>query len=383
MPRRPNDLTVVGFAVGASALLAVATATVSPSSPPAGAAGSSFSAAPEGGRAAFLLLGELGRRAERSYEPLAALRAEPARTTLVLANPAQAPSEQDRRALARFVDRGGIVLATGRIGAMFLGVAARDASPHLLPQVYGPIAPSALASGAPSIAMQPETGMGGPAEGYLPVYGSESAPVVQAARIGEGLAIWWAGATPLTNGAIARESNVALLLNALGGSDRRVIWDEFYHGHSRSLWSYLSGTPLAWAGAQALLLALAAAMTWSRRRGPVRSPVVAARTSPMEFVETLGGLYGQGGAASAAVASAAARLRRELIALCGMAADCPDNRLATAAASRAGIEAEPLRALLVSSREAARDPTLRAAEALPIVQRLQAMTASVVGARRR
>jgi hypothetical protein len=53
----------------------------------------------------------------------------------------------------------------------------------------------------------------------------------------------------------------------------------------------VSDTPLLWAMAQAGLLLLAVLFTFSRRSGPVRPLIEPSRLSPLEFVETLGGLY--------------------------------------------------------------------------------------------
>jgi hypothetical protein len=52
---------------------------------------------------------------------------------------------------------------------------------------------------------------------------------------------------------------------------------------------------------QSAVLALAAIFTFSRRSGPLRPMPPESRLSPLEFVETLGGLYQQARAASVAV----------------------------------------------------------------------------------
>ena len=49
------------------------------------------------------------------------------------------------------------------------------------------------------------------------------------------------------------------------------------------------------------LLAIAALLTFSRRSGPLRPVPPPSRLAPLEFVETLGGLYQQAHAASVAV----------------------------------------------------------------------------------
>ena len=104
--------------------------------------------------------------------------------------------------------------------------------------------------------------------------------------------IYWASALPATNAAIDEPGHVELLVNAIGPPlDRRVLWDEHYHGHRRSAWSYASGTPLPAALAQLGVIGLAAFVTVSFRRRPLRAVPDPPRTAPLEFVDTMGGLY--------------------------------------------------------------------------------------------
>lgn len=371
MPRvRSGDLTIVIVACSALAVLTAAGAAATATSGPA-IRGSSFSAAPGGAKAAFLTLKQLGYVAERSYEPLTAITAEPARTTLVLASPLEGPSAMDRRALEAFVAAGGRVLATGSVGARFLGGRAPTPASAVAddPRSYPAVSPGVLTTDAPSITMSPEVTDVLLNDTYHAVYGSPTEAVVRQASRGRGLAVWWAASTPLTNAAIRDDGNLALLLNSLGEPGRTVLWDEHYHGHSRTLWSYIAATPLPWAGAQLALIALAAALAFSRRHGPVRGVVEDPRTSTMEFVDTMGGLYERAGAASAAVAAARLRLRRVLTAASGLPPDADDNRLAAAAAPRVGVDAGEMADLLDATR------TVEADNALSSVQRLQTMTA--------
>jgi hypothetical protein len=384
MPRiRPRELTLA-LAGGAALVGLVALTAAAGTGNDATSPGSSFSNLPDGARAAYLTLRQLGYRVERSHEPLAALSAEPGATVLVLANPRIGLSNQDRRALTDFVERGGIALLTGVGGALALGA---DALPELVPlldrepRTYHAHDTSDLTAGAGEIRMAVEVRRVSLGADYVAVYGTGGEDVVLAARIGEGRVVWWAGSTPLSNGAIADADNFELLLNVLGDGDRTVLWDEHYHGYARSLWSYAAGTPLPWAAAQVALLALAALLTWSRRPGPVRPRVQDARTSPMEFVETMGGLYQRAGIAQAAVASAAHRLRRGLAASSGLPADARDEQLAAAAEGRMGFSRESLVALLREADDAAREPADVAA-ALDVVARLQAATARAHASRR-
>lgn len=377
MPRvRTRDLMLA--ALGGTVLVGLLALTASAGTGnEAVGAGSSFSNRADGARAAYLTLRELGYQVERSHDPLTAIVAEPASTVLVLASPGVGVSDQDKRALTAFLERGGVVLATGLGGALALGseVKAQPLSDRER-YTYHPPADVDLTAGAPAITMAPE--LRNPAlVSYERVYGPAHEPVVMRARIGAGQAVWWGGSTPLTNEAVGEASNFELLLNVLGDGTRAILWDEHYHGHARSLWSYAAATPLPWLLAQSALLGLAAMLTWSRRPGPLRPRVVDPRTSPMEFVETMGGLYERAGAAAAAVETARRRLRRLLASSSGLALETPDEQLARAAAARTALDGDALSDLLGDSvRASGRD----SAAALSVVQRLQAASAAVSAA---
>src|SRR5439155_12178418 len=119
----------------------------------------------------------------------------------------------------------------------------------------------------------------------------------------------------------------------------------------------------------------AALATMSRRQGPVRPRVVDTRTSPMEFVETMGGLYEQARAAAASVGVARTRVRRLLLAECGLPSDSSNDALAHAVSDRLGADGRGVADLLDRSDAAAVRPSLRPSEALALVQQLQALGA--------
>jgi hypothetical protein len=156
-----------------------------------------------------------------------------------------------------------------------------------------------------------------------------------------------------------------------------VIWDERYHGHTRSAWSYTEGTPLPAALTQLAVLGLAAVLTVSFRRRPLRAVPEPPRTAPLEFIDTMGGLYARAGAASTAVGVALAQLRRRLIGVAGLPADADDTRVAKAAAAHAGLSAEALGALLARARDAGGRDSLTARDALAIVRQIQDAARSV------
>jgi hypothetical protein len=375
---RTSDVTVLGVAGAGIVLVTVAAFLASPPDLAPRENGSSFAAHGNGGKAAFLLLKELDYDVQRSYEPAAALARQPEETVLVIANPTRTPSQQDVRALKAFLERGGVILATGPIAAAFVpgAPAAPDATgtQQRAPVAHGAAIPSPLTAGAASIDMSSGATKLPLESAYVPVYGTADEPAVVTARIGSGQAIWWAGSEPLFNVSISRPGHVELLLNAIGPPESRtILWDEFYHGHNRSLWSYVAATPLPLGIAQLGGIAALALFTYSRRRRPIRARVTEPRTSPLEFVETMGGLYQRAGASAAAVATVRAFVRRRLLAACGLPSTSSDDRLAQASAARMGLDSTKLGTLLSDAATASIDPELTVRQAVQIVVELQAV----------
>jgi hypothetical protein len=336
-----------------------------------GVRGSSLSSGAAGAKAGFLLLRRLGYVAQRTFDPLVSLEAEPATDVLVLMAPQLRPSTLDVAALARFVEAGGVVLVAEE--PAWLPALTRGPVRKSMATTPAPVAATPLALGAPAIRMDH---LGGAAAGepnppYATIYADARGAAVIAARIGRGRVIYWASALPATNAAIDEPGHVELLVNAIGPPlDRRVLWDEHYHGHRRSAWSYAAGTPLPAALAQLAVIGLAAIVTVSFRRRPLRAVPDPPRTAPLEFVETMGSLYERAGATNTAVAVALAHLRRRLIAVSGLPADADDATLARTAAGRAGMSADALAALLARARDAERR-TITADAALSVVRALQ------------
>lgn len=430
---RATDLLILSVAGLLTIALTVASFLLAP---PAGVVdrASTYSARHDGAKAAFLLLKELGYDVARSFEPIAALcpaaecaggarpeferrdearesaasaasdaaagvgapRFSPDRAILIVASPSRTASQQDRRALQRFIEAGGVVLATGD-AADFLPRLGRTPSLRLAvpPAERYEAAPgaSALTRSASVVQIAPEVVSASTAPDYATLYraaprpgetgarGAAGRAGVLAARFGRGDAIWWIGSSPLLNGTIDDPGHVELLLNIVGPpGDRLVVWDEYYHGRSRGFGSYLAGTPLPAALAQVGLMALVALFTFTRRRGPILALAEEPRASSMEFVEAMGALYAKAGAASGAVEIGRARLRRLLVVATQLPSGSSDEQIARAAAVRYPLDAGELIELLSASAGAADAPNLAPARALALSQRLQA-TAAIVGGR--
>jgi hypothetical protein len=376
--RRPGgsrDLIVVLVAAALMLLVAGATAVIAPPDEGLGVRGSSLSSGAAGSKAGFLLLRRLGYVAQRTFDPMVALDANPATDVVVLMAPQLVPSTLDAAALARFVDAGGVVLVAEQpawLPSLRRGPVRASNATTPAPAVASP-----LAVGVPAIRMDHVGQHGEPHPPYTTVYADARGAAVIAARVGRGRVIYWASALPATNAAIDEVGHVELLVNAIGPPlDRRVLWDEHYHGHRRTAWSYASGTPLPAALAQLGVIGLAAMLTVSFRRRPLRDVPDPPRTAPLEFIDTMGGLYERAGAATTAVAVALAHLRRRLIGVAGLPADADDATLSRNAAGRAGLASESLAALLARARGAATGP-LSTAAAVAVVRDLQEASRSV------
>jgi hypothetical protein len=381
---RTSDLTVLAIAAAGTVLLTIASFVAAPPDTQPRNDGSSFATHADGAGAAFVLLKALGYEVERSYEPLNFVRADPERTTLVLANASTRPSDQDVRALRSFLERGGRVLLTGPLGHFFVsGLPDRVAGRASQAKRRIASLPSPVSSGVPEIEM-PSASVPLPADSpFVPVYGGYGDAAVAIARVAQGTVVWWAGSAPLANRGLGDTGHVELLVNSLGPSaERRIVWDEFYHGHTRSFWSYLAGTPLPAAFLHVAALSGLAVFTFTRRRQPIRPPVVEPRTSPLEFVDTMAGLYGRARAAHAAVAAVRSRVRRRLLEIAGLPASASDERLAEAAQERLALGVD-LAGILLRSREHAADSTITSTQALATVAELQAAAASADASPRR
>lgn len=377
---RASDLRIVAAAGVVTVLVSAASFLVAPVDDTPAVEGSTYGSHPGSARAAYLALRRAGVPVERSFEPLAQLRAVPSATVLVLADPIAGPSDQDRRALRAFVTAGGIVLATGAVGASFLpdmpsefsrpqgrGVAVSEAR-AAMPSPLTLRAPSVQVSRGPSLP---------PWSPYVPLYGDDRAPAALAADLGAGRAIWWASAAPVTNERLADPGHAELLVNAVVVGSRVVLWDEHYHGHTRSLWSYIAGTPLPLGLAQLGLVFVAGLLAFSRRRWPARRVEERPRTSPLEFIDGMGGLYERAGAAAGALRTVRTRVRRTLCSACGVASTTSDAAVSRLVAQRTSLDAGHVRRALERSDESRHPAPITPAVARELVAELQRIAARV------
>ncbi|MGB2623094.1 MAG: DUF4350 domain-containing protein [Candidatus Acidiferrum sp.] len=340
---------------------------------------STYSSQSGGALAAYLLLSQLHYPVRRWESPPTELDADPETVMLILAEPLQPPSKKEQKALAEFVEEGGHVLFTGsNIRSYFPNALLSNVPPEPGWKTLSPIIPSRVEHGARRVTLQPEAYWGKLSPYQLALYGAPDAPAVVSWSLGDGEILWWAGSTPLTNAGITKDDNLPFFLNTVrnwsGGAPYHIYWDEYFHGQRSSLWSYFGKTTLAWGLLQFALLAVAIVLTFSRRSGPVYVPAGVSRLSPLEFVDTLGGLYQRAGAASSAVGVSYQRFRSVLSRQLGLPSNTPDGELGLAAEQRLGWKDEGAGELLRRAAASKFVPKFSQRDALELVQSLERFT---------
>jgi len=334
---------------------------------------STYLSGQHGARAAYETLLRSGYPIDRWERPLGELAATAGPDTVVIFADPLTREPGNMKAVRQILERGGRVLSTGYWGAFILPGEASDtpqvfdfAACKLRPEGLNPLA----GSGEVWMVPQATWKAGNPA--HRVDYSCAGEPAVVEYEWGKGHAVWWASSTPLENGTLARANDLDLLLNSLGPREgHHFYWDESLHGEIRSTWSYASGPAwtMLWCGLA--VLGLLVILSFSRRAGPVRELPAAVRTTPIEFLEALGSLYRNAGAASTAVAIALERFRRHVLRLCGLRGRQMDaTELATVLRRRFPQTDAALEADLKECEEAAWGETVTAREALKLIQRL-------------
>lgn len=335
---------------------------------------SSYSTASDGGKAAYLLLEQLGYRVERWDRSPGELPEHPSGITLILGAPSIGISVEAREELDQFISRGGRVLATERLAADLLP------GRHELTKIpnkpdwktFHALLPGPVTRQAPEITMRPQARWQAPGIAYLSHYGDGEGPVVVTYPWGDGQVEWWADSHPLSNSGLTKASNLELFLNSVGPPKRRrILWDEYFHGQRPNLLLYLAKTPAPWFAFQCAVLLAALLLTFGRRSGPVRPLAVeSSRLSPLEFIETLGDLYWRKHAAPEALEIAYRRFRSLLLKRLGLPASAVPERIWRGVHDRLGWDDPDFYTLLQKCERALRTRSVDEAEVLRFVREL-------------
>jgi hypothetical protein len=328
-----------------------------------------YSTAPQGAKAAYLLLRESGYRIDRWEHPPAEL-ADPQNALLIIADPLDVPSQADRDALEKFLSDGGQVLLAGTYAPVFV----YEPGPAPLPVSLGwnrfrAEAPSPFALNAPEIDLNVVAGWSKTGSG-VGLYGDESRFTVMQYAHGKGRVLWLASSSLLSNAGLRESGNLEFLLTAVGSKSRHVLWDEYFHGHRITAQAAMNHPQLAWLFGQLGFLAVAILLTFSRRSVPQRAQAAESRLSPLEYVRALGDLYEHAGAANVAVDIAYERFRYLAGKRLGLRSSASNSDLARAAADRGPIDRGDLQGLLDRCESARFFEDLSNKEALALVQRL-------------
>src|SRR5579864_3512204 len=194
---------------------------------------SSYSTASGGAKAAYLLMLRSGYNVQRWERPLNEL---PKTATVILADPLEAPTREERDSLKSFLSDGGRIIATGMFSGTFLP--ENDSVPDMLlgmtSKKAAAVSPSAITRAAPEITIAPQARWPSYSAAYS-LYGDGDEIVVVKYPYGRGEVLWWAAATPLTNEGLKEPGNLEFLLACLGDTKSPVLFDEYIHGDRKSV----------------------------------------------------------------------------------------------------------------------------------------------------
>ncbi len=364
-----DDCTLVAGA-GLVALLLVGLTAALGHDAAASDIATTYSAGSSGAKALYLLLQSSHYSVGRWERPLSDLPPGD-NTTLILADPEDNPTAADRKALARFVEKGGHVIATGVSGAFFLPAhpVAPDPIAGLTWKRVSSTAPSLATRAAPDITLAPRAYWDDEALA-LTLYSDDGKARVVKYTMGRGEVAWWASPTPATNAGLREPGNLDFVLASIGSVRRQILFDEYVHGYRRTISASLIASPFDWAAAQLALLAVAVLLTHSRRSGPIVPAAVEDRRSPLEFVRTLSALYQRAGAASIAVDIAYQQFRHRLTQRLGTTSAASAGDLQRAVHDRWHLDDRAFGDLIRACDAARDDPRLTVSAALELTRAL-------------
>jgi len=329
-----------------------------------------YSTASRGAKAAYLLLQELGYHVERWQKPVSDLKPD-ANTVLIVADSPVVADEKAKQVIQQFISDGGHLITTGMTGASVLPEdhSEFNAVPHTPWSDFYGLTPSPITRAAPTVTLAPAARWS--QSSGLPLFGKENEVVALKMTYGKGDVIWLASATPFTNAGITQTNNLDFVLAATGDREKtRVFFDEYIHGYGEHTSPERSHPIMSALLVQSAVLALAAIFSFSRRSGPLRPLAVEPRLAPLEFVETLGGLYLQARAASVAVDVSYQRFQYWITRRLGLAPNTAPDEIARAVNERWNLKDDHFVNTLQEAASARYRPDLPQKEGLAIVKSL-------------
>jgi hypothetical protein len=296
---------------------------------------------------------------------------------LILAEPSRAPTQLEIAAVKEVLARGGRVLAAGFLSAAALPDENLDSKSP--PQLIGgiceaePVSLSPVAVGGKVVMRDVRSVWNLNRPSQRVIYECAAKGVVVTYSADTGTVVWWASASPLENQNVLVPGNLDLLLNSLQlQRGDHIVWDESLHRAPPAPWDPLSDRVVVELLTQLLLIALLLLLARGRRSGPLRQLPVATRSTPFEFVRSLGGLYRASSANDVPVAIAYERFRVQMAQRYGIpkAQTADAATLAKSLAHRFALDPASLQRDFEACEEASRTSKLQPRAALALVKAL-------------
>jgi Domain of unknown function (DUF4350) len=278
---------------------------------PGGPASSSYATAPSGLAAYADLLAEDGHAVTQLRDAPARARLDPGSTVVIL-DP-RAVGHADARALRRFLDAGGRLVAGGAEEPRWLDKVLRR-PPAWSPEQIGTAVPRARVPETEGVSRVETADVGAWASHgqARPALGSSRRDLLVVAPVGRGRLALLADASPLQNRLLARADDAKLGLSLAGPPGRPVAFVESVHGYGRA--SGLGAIPTSWRFALGGLVLAALVLIWARGRrlGPAEALERPLPPPRREYVDALAALLERSRDPAAAVEPLQAELRRRL-----------------------------------------------------------------------
>ena len=277
------------------------------------------STAPDGGRALWLWMDQIGYQLRDSVGEIFALPSET--DALMLLAPQRFPgiSSGEWNAIDTWVEAGGILIASGSPGAaQHYGFSTRSQNVESLapfsPFTNSPMIPSVVAVEAGTYLV--------PNEGrfnYIPLLAHENGLVMVALDDGLGRVILSTANFPFSNQGLQAEGNAEMLLNIFQHIPKcsQVWFDEWHHGKRLVVneiygpGNWLRYTPAGRSLLFSAIVLFAAILLSGRRFGrPLRAIDHKPRRAPLEHATAIANLSRRAGHRSAVLADTAERVKR-------------------------------------------------------------------------